>query len=130
MEIDVFVPAGRSRSVSEMYSERGASILLCFALRCTASLCVAPLGFALLRLVWGTGTDDGMRKGSMTISEIPQALPAAQEGPQAVISVVLRSSHIPGANGLGRGGPQKGGACRGVPYPSSAARLCLARVKA
>ena len=95
MKIDIFVPAWRPRSVSEMYSERVASILLCFALRCTASLCVAPLGFALLRLVWGTGTHDGMRKGSTTISEIPQALPAAQEGPQAVISVVSRSSHIP-----------------------------------
>ena len=107
MKIDIFVPAWRPRSVSEMYSERVASILLCFALLCTALLCVAPLGFALLRLVWGTGTNDGMRKGSMTISEIPQALPAAQEGPQAVISVVPRSSHIPGANGLVRGGRKK-----------------------
>ena len=90
-----------------MHSERVASILLCFALLCTALLCVAPLGFALLRLVWGTGTNDGMRKGSMTISEIPQALPAAQEGPQAVISVVSRSSHILRASGLGGGGRQK-----------------------
>ena len=103
-EIYIFVPAWWPRSVSGMYSERVASILLCFALLCTALLCVAPLGFALLRLVWGTGTNDGMRKGSMTISEIPQALPAAQEGPQAVISVVSRSSHILRANGLGRGG--------------------------
>ena len=94
MKIDIFVPARRPRSVSEMYSERFASILLCFVLLCTALLCVAPLGFALLRLVWRTGTNDGMRKGPMTISEIPQALPAAQEGPQAVISVVSRSSHI------------------------------------
>ena len=53
MKITIFVPAGRSRSVSEMYSERVACFLLCFALRCTASLCVAPLGFALLRLVCG-----------------------------------------------------------------------------
>ena len=94
MKIYIFVPAWRPRSVSEMDSERVASILLCFALLCTALLCVAPLGIALLGLVWGTGTNDGMRKGSMTISEIPQALPAAQEGPQAVISVVSRSSHI------------------------------------
>ena len=118
MKIDIFVPAWRPRSVSEMYSERVASILLCFALLCTALLCVAPLGFALLRLVWGTGTNDGMRKGSMTISEIPQALPAAQEGPQAVISAVFKSSHILRANGLVRGGRQKSGLCRGVPYPS------------
>ena len=104
MKIYIFVPAWRPRSVSEMYSERVASILLCFALLCIALLCVAPLGFALLRSVWGTGTNDGMRKGSMTIPGIPQALPAAQEGPQAVISSVFKSSYIPGANGLVPGG--------------------------
>ena len=58
-----FVPAWRPRSVSEMYSERVASILLCFALLCTALFCVAPLCFALLRLVWETGTNDGMNEG-------------------------------------------------------------------
>ena len=94
MKIDVFVPAWRPRSVSEMYSERFASVLLCFALLCTALLCVAPFGFALLRSVWGTGTNDGMRKESITIAEIPQALPAAQEGPQAVISAVFKRGHI------------------------------------
>ena len=57
MEIDIFVPAWRPRSVSGMYPERVASILLCFALLCTALLCVAPLGFALLRLVCETGDE-------------------------------------------------------------------------
>ena len=104
MKIDIFVPAWRPRSVPEMHSERVASILLRFALLCTALLCVAPLGFA-----WCGELERMMEcvRGPMTISEIPEALPAAQEGPQAVISVVPRNSHIPGANRLGRGGRRK-----------------------
>ena len=131
MKITISVPAWRPRSVAEMDSERVASILLCFALLCIALLCVAPLGFALLRMVWETGMNDGMNKG---INDNPRdsSSPAGGAGgaPGGDFGGFQKRSYSSGKWSLQGGGDRNDWSEMGCPNHLSAARPCLAGVRA